>query len=330
MNNWVKVAGLLTILVSLLIPHSSVMAENSLALDVPIRMLTNDKGLDLTGFASNRVFEIPLPENWKISDGSWIEIKAGASKLLDAENSKFTILLNGFEVETLNVLDIENASQHIILPTRFFKRGLNKLTISAMLYLPDDLITNCKDWDDPARWLTIEPESNLHLNFLEQDISADLSEFPRNFINPLKHFKANNTPETLLVIPDIIQPDDLQALAAISYAMGHDTEEGFQWKPQILSESQFRLLNDKRKDIVFIDNIPMELQQDLESNINAVALFPSPWSSKNIAMIISDQSRNDGSSPALIFEDTNRKANLHGNIIYYDQAGSYTPPPFQK
>jgi hypothetical protein len=107
-----------------------------------------------------------------------------------------------------------------------------------MLYLPDDLSTNCKGWDDPSRWMYFNPQSTLHIGFQKQSLPADLSNFPDSFLQPLDRYLSDGGDKTLFVLPDEIKPDDMTALSATAYFLGRQGGDAFPWKRQ--SECDFR------------------------------------------------------------------------------------------
>jgi hypothetical protein len=118
--------------------------------------------------------------------------------------------------------------------------GHNTLTLTGTLYLPDDPDTNCQNWDDPARWLSIAPTALLHLSYTPGNPQLDLANFPQNFIDPLAQYLPEDSRKpTLIVLPEAATPDDLSALSSISYVLGSQAEAGLVWQPDIITENQF-------------------------------------------------------------------------------------------
>jgi len=329
MTRALKIAIIIMALINSLIPSTSALVDNDLTIDIPLQSLNSNQAIDLTGLISTQTVEIPIPGNWKITDQSWLEMDITASELLDLTNSALTISLNGLQVKSLKLEKIINTTQKIELPANFFKQGTNTLTFSGTLYLPDDLVTNCKGWDDPSRWLLIGPQSNIHIGLQKQIVASNLSHVPEVFLQPLERYLTSGADPLLFVLPDNISQDDLNTLSATSFFLGHEGGEDFVWDPQILTESEFNNHQNKDGNIIFINNIPAQFQANISTQKNAIALFPSPWGENKNILILFDQDREDGYSPALVFGDPTRSILLNGNIAYLDTAEQITPPPFK-
>jgi len=80
------------------------------------------------------------------------------------------------------------------------------------------------------------------------------------------------------------------------------------------------------RNIVFIGEVPAEFQDRASNDKDHIALFPSPWGVGHAVMIIGDENRQDGFSPASILSDRARSILLRGNVAYIDQI---SPPPSQ-
>lgn len=328
-NRGFRIATLFFILVNFLIPSRFASAGDVYSINVPIQSLNDDQAINLSGLISTQTIEIPLPTNWGITSQSWLEIDITASDLLDLPTASLTISLNGLQVKSLHLANLSGTTQRIDLPANFFKRGNNTLTFAGTLYLPDDMQTNCKIWDDPSRWLLIGPQSQLHLSFQKQDIPADLAHFNDFFLRPLDQYLPKGENQTLFILPDDIKQDDLNALSAISYFSGHEAGENFNWDLQILAESEFNKLNNVDKNMVFIDTIPPQFTEDISTKKNAIGMFTSPWDNSKAVLVISDQNREDGYTPAYIFGDPARQVLLIGNVAYLDRTALAPPPNFK-
>jgi len=329
MRRGIRFAIFMIVLSNLLIPSVSVFAEPDLSIDIPLQALNNDQPIDLVGLISTQSIELPISANWNITEQTWLEFDFTASELLDRSRSSITISLNGSQVISIQLDKEKGGIQQVAIPPNFFTQGKNTLSFSAALYLPDDTATNCKGWEDPSRWLLIGSQSKLHLSLQKASVASDLSHFPEAFLQPLNRYLPNDEDQIMFVLPNAITQDDLNTLSAVAFFLGHDSGPAFVLNPQLLTESQFNSLQTINSNIIFINNIPPQFKKDISTEKNAIAMFPSPWNSNKSVLVIFDQNRNDGFTPALILGDPVRKILLTGNVAYLDQFKPRTPPKFK-
>jgi hypothetical protein len=324
-----RIALLITFFANLVLPSTIVLAENSTSIEVPLEVLNSNQIVRLEGLMSTQNLEFTIPYNWKITDQSWLDISVTASDLLSFDDSSITVSLNGLQVTSLQLTDLAGSRQRIKLPANFFVTGNNVLTLDGILYLPDDLKTNCKGWEDPSRWMYFTPQSRLHIGFQKQSLPADLSNFPDVFLQPLDRYIVDSGHGTIFVLPDEVKPDDLNALIATTYFLGHHAGENFPWSPQIISNSEFTQLKNINENVIFINHIPAQFENAIATEKNAIGIFSSPWDSNKTIMIIFDKDREDGYTPALIFGDWIKRVLLSGNVAYFDQTAEKNHPSFQ-
>ncbi len=316
-------------IIAFLVPQQSVHSQDLNFVEIPIEKFHDQKPIQFTGLISNQTINMPIPQSWLPGEENWLDIKVRVSPLLDLARSSITIALNNLQVESYQLTRITETKQHILIPANMFTQGNNAITLTSTLYLPDDEKTNCQNWDDPARWLIIEPGGLLHLSFVRRDLSVDLSNFPDVFIEPLERYVLDKDKrQALFVMPKNSLPDDLNALAAISYALGTRAGEEYDWRPKIVMESQFNPSVAANRNIVFIAEPPEEVRDIVSTRKNYVSLRPSPWGTGNAMMVISDENRQDGFSPASVFIDPARNVLLHGNAAYVDRQTLAAPQPF--
>jgi hypothetical protein len=314
----------------LVIPSFGVEAGNGTSIDIPLEVLNNDQSLRLEGLTGTQNIEFVLPKNWKITDQSWLTLSATASELLAAPDSSITISVNGLQLSSLSLKDLLGADRRIPLPPNFLVAGSNVLTFDGMLYLPDDLLTNCKGWDDPSRWMYFNPQSSLHVGFEKQSLPADLSNFPDSFLQPLDRYIPDGGDKTLFVLPDNIKPDDMNALSATAYFLGRQGGDAFPWNPQIVTQTDFDHLTIIHQNVIFVNHIPPQFDDVIATEKNAIGIFSSPWDSSKTVMVIFDKDREDGYTPTLIFGDWIKKVLLSGNVAYFDKTAEKAPLPFKK
>jgi len=330
--NWPRfhqVAVCMAFAIAFLVPQKHANAQTQTFIEIPLETFHDDQPVELLGLISSQTLNIPVPQSWLVGEENWIEIKTRASSVLDLKRSSITILLNGLQVSSYSLAKIADTKQKILIPANMFSQGNNTLTFIGTLYLPDDRETNCQNWDDPSRWFTIEPGGMLHLSFVRRDLSVDLSNFPQVLIEPLERYLPDEAKrQTLIVLPEISTQDDLTSLSTISYILGSAADIKHNWHPEIVTESQFNPNILVNRNVIFIGHGPTELQDTASNDKNYIALHPSPWAQGYAVIVIGDQNRQDGFSPAIVFSDPARSVLLHGNVAYVDQQAPLTPQPF--
>jgi hypothetical protein len=313
----------------LLAPTISVSAAGDESIDIPLEALNDNNTIRIEGLIGTQTLEFLLPKNWKVNEQSWLDLSVTASDLLAATDSSITISVNGLQITSIPLGDLVGSGRRIPLPSDFLLEGVNTLSFDGMLYLPDDLQTNCKGWDDPSRWMYFNPNSVLHIGFQRQPLPADLSNFPDIFLQPLEKYNNDSGNQTLFVIPDNLQLDDLNALSTTAFFLGNQAGEKFPWNPRVISQSSFEKLESVNQDIIFINNIPSQFKDAIATEKNAIGIFSSPWNINRTVMIIHDHDRQDGYTPAVIFRDWIKKVLLSGNVAYFDKTAENIPPAFK-
>ncbi|HLO32418.1 MAG TPA: cellulose biosynthesis cyclic di-GMP-binding regulatory protein BcsB [Anaerolineales bacterium] len=314
----------------LLVPQKNTSAQGQNFIEVPLETFHDEKPVELQGLISNQTLNIPIPQNWLLGEENWLELKISASPLLDSARSSLTISLNGLQIGSYRITKIGETKQLIPISANMFTRGNNILTFTGTLYLPNDTQTNCQNWDDPSRWLVIQPGGLLHLSFTRRDLQVNLSNFPQSFIEPLdKYMPAEARKQTLIVLPADRTQDDLTSLSTISYVLGSHAAAGSDWQPEIAINGQFNPDMVLNRNLIFVGTVPNEFQDRVSSDKDYIAMFPSPWGIGNAVMIIGDRNRQDGFSPASIFSDKARSVLLQGNVAFVDQLAPPAPLPFQ-
>lgn len=318
------------LVVDALIPLKSVSADGLNFVEIPLEALHDEKPIELQGLISSQTLNLSIPQSWLLSEGNWLELKITASPLLDSARSSLTISLNGLQINSYRLARIPSTNQRILIPANMFTQGNNTLIFSGTLYLPDDPETNCQNWDDPARWIAIAPGGVLHISFARRDLHADLSNAPHILVEPLEKYLPDQAKrETLIVLPENSTQDDLTSLSTISYELGSHATTNEEWLPEIVRGSQLNANIISNRNIIFIGALPTEFQDKVDGNKDYVALFPSPWGLGDAVMVIGDQNRQDGFTPASVFSDPARSVLLHGNVAYVDQNPLPEPQPFQ-
>ena len=311
------------------LPQEIAYAQGQNFVEIPLETLHDEKPVELQGLISSQTLNIPIPQNWLLDEGNWLELKITASPLLDSDRSSLTISLNGLQINSYRLTKIPSTRQRILIPANMFTQGNNILAFTGTLYLPDDPQTNCQNWDDPSRWVAIDPGGLLHLSFARRDLQVDLINFPQVLIEPLEKYLPDGAKrQTLIVLPEKITQDDLTSLSTISYVLGSHANASSNWHPEIKTGGQLTSSMVSNRNIIFIGTVPNEFQDKVGNDKDYIGMFPSPWGVGNAALIIGDQDRQNGFSPASVFSDPTKSILLHGNVAYVDQSFPPGPQPF--
>jgi hypothetical protein len=318
------------LLLDALIPQKHVSAEGLNFVEIPLEAFHDEKPIELQGLISSQTLNFSIPQSWLLSEGNWLEIKVRTSPLLDSARSSMTISLNGLQISSNNLTSIPRAKRRILIPANMFTQGNNVLTFTGTLYLPDDPQTNCQNWDDPSRWVAIDPGGLLHLSFERHEVQPDLSNFPQTLVEPLEKYLPDQAKrQTLIVLPENRTQDDLTSLSTLSYELGSQAGINNDWHPEIVNGGQLSADNISNRNLIFIGALPTEFQDKVSKDKDYIALFPSPWGIGNAVMIVGDQNRQDGFTPASVFSDRAKRILLQGNIAYVDRNPLPEPQPFQ-
>lgn len=316
------------LLLNTFIPNQPVYAEGADFVEIPLQTLHDAKPIQLQGLISSQTVNIPVPQSWLVSEGNWLEVKILTSPLLDSTRSSITISLNSVPIFSFNLTSIPREKRRILIPANLFTQGNNNLTFTAALYLPDDPQTNCQNWDDPSRWAAVDPSGLLHLSFTKRDAQVDLANFPEGLVEPLENYLPEKTKKPMLIVlPDKSTQDDLTSLSTISYELGNRASGSNDWQPEVVKGSQLNPNLMTNRNIIFIGTLPAEFQDQVSNNKDYLALFPSPWGTGNAVMIIGDQNREDGFTPASVFSNRAKSLLLQGNVAYVDRDPLPQPTP---
>lgn len=312
-------------MLALLLPQRQVRAEGIGSLDAPLQDFHGGEPIQLSGLYSSQTLNISIPDSWSIVDTNYIEVLVRASDLLDRDRASLTVTLNGRRVDSFPVREFTAGVKRILIPANMFTQGNNDLTFTAMLYVIADQTTQCQNWDDPSRWMSIEADSSMHISYIPRDLPLDLAYFPQAFLRPLdKYTNDGGASNLLFILPDDATADDQTSLVETSYILGQRAGPDFPWEPQVIRAGEFEDQLAVDKNLVFIGNVPSKLIDSIPpSDQNFIAMFTSPWTEGRAVLIIGDKDRRDGFSPASVFGDPTRRVLLRGNIAYLEDG--YVP-----
>lgn len=300
--------------------------EGTNVIEIPLSDLNGDQPVNLSGLISSANLEFRIPDALLVVDQSWLSININPSELVDKERSSLTIMVNEQKVTSHALSEFTDGMLNIDLSSRIFHQGLNTLTFTAMLHLPDDNQTTCSNWGDPSRWLEISPDSSLHLVVSSTNLPLDLAFFPQAFIEPVDHYIAGTEKnETTFVLPDEPTLDDLTSLVSLAYLFGHHAGKDFQWQPKILSEKSSDINAFQNRGVVLLRSKRQVVAPPNQTGTDFILMRNSPWDISHPLLYLGDHNPQDGFSLVQMLGDPVRRAMLRTNLAYLEP-GKVQPP----
>ncbi len=295
--------------------------------DIPLDALQANPSIEFHGLVDSRTIDVQLPYSWLPQGDGWLDLPMRASDLLDPDRSSLSITINGKSAKSLKLPFSDGGSNRVSFPGGLLRPGGNQIAFVSMLYLKSDKDTNCANWEDPARWLTVDPGGSLHVPFASREFPVDLANLAPLLVEPMERYAASDGAKPpLVVLPSSVQRDDLSAVVALAYGLGHQTESSTAWSPQVISIDQFRESDASDRNIVFVNELADTMKGIGQTGKNFLAVVPSPWDSYHVAVAINDVNRQDGFTPTAALADPARVIQLHGSVAYLDNAAPTAPP----
>ena len=302
--------------------------EGTQVIEIALSDLNGDQPVHLSGLIASANLEIHIPDTLQVVDQSWLAINIQSSELVDKERSSLTIMVNEQRVTSRGLSEFTNGMVNIDLSSRVFHQGLNTLTFSAMLHLPDDNETTCSNWDDPSRWLEIGSDSNLHLVVSPTDLELDLAFFPEAFIQPVDRYVAGTEDnEIAFVLPDEPEEDDLTSMVSLAYLFGHQAGRNFHWQPRVIAERSEDTSVLEDRGVVLLRSMAQALDIPSQADSDFIMMGNSPWDGRYPVLYLSDRNPRDGYSPAQLLGDPVRRAILRTNLAYLEPGAFNSSEP---
>lgn len=304
--------------------------EGTKVIEIPLSDLNGGQPVKLSGLIASANLEVHIPDTLQVVDQSLLSIRINSSELVDQDRSSLTIMVNEQQVSSHGLSEFTGGMLRIDLSSRMFHQGLNILTITAMLHLPDDNETTCSNWDDPSRWLEIGPDSSLRLVVRPTDLPLDLAYFPRAFIQPVdRYVTGTGKNEITFVLPEEPAQDDLSSLVSLSYLFGHDAGGDFNWQPTVISENSSDIKAFENRGVVLLRSMEQVVIPPTQTGIDFILMRNSPWDLSQPLLYLSDQTPQDGFSPVQMLGDPVRRAMLRTNLAYLEPGMIQPPEPLQ-
>ena len=154
-----------------------------------------DQTLSALGYSRQRLtslginsqnYNFYVPAGQTVTSDAYFELAYGHSALMDFNRSAFVVRINGVPIGSVALNDktaavAENRAKFAIPPSVLVP-GENLITVVATL----EPYANCTSPNFGSLWMTVWPDSNLHLPFVTAQVNLtsamDLSRYPSPFI----------------------------------------------------------------------------------------------------------------------------------------------------
>ena len=180
-------------------------------------------------------FVIPLSLAWQIQSEIVLDVHFAHSSLLDDQTSSLNIVLNGSPVSNI-LLTKDNANDAwatFQLPSRLFKIGDNRLTVSSTINLQEGYATanrpgTCGNNYEDEAWAVLYSDSKVTLPPLPPGMAITLADYPYAYTGD------TSLSQLALVVPDQAKLTTARAVAQVAGRLGRYTRNTT-LAPQVLT-----------------------------------------------------------------------------------------------
>lgn len=279
--------------------------------------------LRLQGSKTDLTFYLPQPKQIKYKNAS-LNLELTQSSLLK-ENSSLTFLFNNNHLLSSLALKAGNTAPlfwDINLPSADLNN--NWLSLGLIARWSAEL---CKDYDDPANWVYISPNSKLNLQYQKLNFLPEFSNlpYPFNYNNFLDGNSLN-----LFVLASPLTPATLEPALIVARKMGIDARNNLpQFKAVLANElTESQNLNSNQiyvgiaKDIPFIQDKLLPLIQNeaesrsatINSTTGILSLMPSLANPFHALLTVTGENEEALSKAALAFSQPNFTKLFSGDL----------------
>ena len=219
--------------------------------EVPLFLANHDR---LAGALSKKDYLIHLPEHIRQEPGSELILGYRASPLLQSDVSTLSVSLNGRELSSIRLGSKKtdaNAQEEntltIPIGIGLFLPGWNRITVNCLLQTTDVL---CRDVDNPAAWVELEPASAVRVAYSHQPLFPEIQRFPEAIAEPqwmsLSDFRASaskikSEPVISILLPSDAGESELRSLLICAARLG---QTGYLRRESIATGDLSSFLND--------------------------------------------------------------------------------------
>lgn len=180
-------------------------------------------------FHQSAVLNVPRPPNYKVGNGSYVELHFRHSKILDPKKSAVTVYVNEIPIRSA-ALTPENAERGV-LKVPIPESELNKSFWRVRFGFYHDLgIIDCSKRYDDVAWSVVEKGTSVVLEKGQYERYPALEDFPNNFTS----LSTGAIPLTL-VLNDNPTAEEVTAAFKMAYFIGQQNRSKISWQVQFAS-----------------------------------------------------------------------------------------------
>lgn len=162
------------------VPQTKVHIDRA---EVPLFLSSHDR---LDGALAKRDYLIRLPEHVRFEPGSELVLSYRSSPLLVPDVSTLSVRLNDRELTSVRLGSQNGETQGqntltIPIKTDMLLPGWNRISLGCLLQTTEVM---CRDVDNPAAWLEVEPGSALRFSYSSVPLFPEIQRFPHALTEP--------------------------------------------------------------------------------------------------------------------------------------------------
>ncbi|MGL5694667.1 MAG: cellulose biosynthesis cyclic di-GMP-binding regulatory protein BcsB, partial [Peptostreptococcaceae bacterium] len=201
--------------------------------------------ITMNGVISSTEKLFKVSDNWSVNDAK-LNLNFSKSKILDADYSTITVLINGTPIHSQKLDGKEEYKEELVvsIPKDKIKNGYNSLAIKAYKTISDVV---CRDDSNTANWLVVNKGSSINIKYAYNKPQNLISEYPNIFTEVDEADNLNTT----IVVPTTYLNSEISSAINLSADIGKKLKhENF--KLNIKYESE---INNENKNIIYIGSL---------------------------------------------------------------------------
>ena len=305
-----------------------------------------DAGIGIQTFDSERndgpLLTFSVPANYVATSDAYFELFYTHSALVNYERSGLAVTLNDELIGSVRFTEESTslASVQIVLPHTAIRTGQNQLAFESRL---EPISSDCRRFTDAGVWLSIRPESTLHLPLAPGEISRvntlKLNKYPQPFtaewpftetalIVPAGNAIAHKVATTMIsqMGKDIPLPI---AIPTVLYADAV--------KPEMIKEQDLLIIGQPkslpvideladylpvpflpRSNLLNENRLPVTIQISANNNVAYLELLPAPWDEGRTILAVLGNTDDAVSLAGSALTDPDIREQLGGNFALLD------------
>lgn len=207
------------------VPQSKAQVQRA---EVPLFLSSHDR---LDGALAKRDYLIRLPEHVRFEPGTELVLSYRSSPLLLPDVSTLSVKLNDRELTSVRLGSQKGETQDhntltIPISTGMLLPGWNRISLGCLLQTTEVM---CRDVDNPAAWLEVEPSSALRFSYSNVPLFPEIQRFPHAITEPqllslrdhcVSEIDKKHEPVVSVLMPWDAGESELQAFLICTARMG--------------------------------------------------------------------------------------------------------------